>query len=131
MTNWTIRDGILRVSVPPHPPDTDVIIRAVRQAIEDPGFAPGLDLFIDAREYDNRASAEIPADELRSRAAAISRLGFRSCALVVAPVPVRRGLANMFATFAEEHGLHTSVFEDVDRAEAWLAHSPEMSGPRP
>jgi hypothetical protein len=132
MTNWTIRDRTLRVSVPPHPPDGDVIIRAVRQAIEDPGFVAGLDLLIDARGYDgNQPSVEIPAVELRSRAAAISRLGFKNCALVVAPVPVRRGLANMFAAFAEEHGLHTGVFEDVSRAEAWLAHSPEIHDPLP
>jgi hypothetical protein len=126
MVNWTIRDHRLCVSVPPHPPDGNVIITAVRQAIEDPAFVPGLDLLIDAREYDHPEAMAIPAGELRNRAAAISRLGFKSCAVVVAPVPVRRGIANMFATFAEEHGLPTMVFEDLDRAEAWLAHSPAI-----
>jgi hypothetical protein len=126
MPNWTIRDRTLRVSVPSRAPDANVIITAVRQAIEDPAFAPGLDLLIDARHYDNDASVEIPGNELRNRAAGISRLGFRSCALVVAPVPVRRGLANMFKIFAEEYGLHTAVFEDLDRAEAWLAQSPQV-----
>ena len=85
-----------------------------------------VDLLIDARQYDHPAAMAIPAGELRNRAAAISRLGFKCCALVVAPVPLGRGLSNMFATFAEEHGLHTAVFEDLDRAEAWLAHSPEL-----
>ena len=126
MANWTIRDRTLRVSVPVSPPDGNVIIRAVRQAIEDPAFVPGLDLLIDARHYDHPAAMEIPADELRKRAAGISRLGFKSCAVVVAPVPFRRGLANMFATFAEENGLHRLVFEDVERAEAWLTHAPEI-----
>ncbi len=131
MVNWTIRDRTLRVSVPAQSPDGNVIIRAVRQAIEDPAFAPGLDLLIDARHYDNPAALEIPAGELRNRAAAISRLGFKRCALVVAPIHVRRGLANMFASFAEEHGLHTAIFEDVEHAEAWLAHSPEIGRPTP
>jgi hypothetical protein len=129
MVNWTIGGGTLRVSVPLQSPDGNVITRAVRQAIEDPAFVPGLDLLIDARHYDNAVALAIPADELRNRVAAISRLGFKSCALVVAPVPLRRGLANMFATFAEEHGLHTVVFEDLARAEAWLAHSPEIGHP--
>jgi hypothetical protein len=106
-----------------------MIIRAVREAIEDPAFKPGLDLLIDARQYDNTPSIEIAAPELRSRAGAISRLGFKHCALVVAPVPVRRGLANMFRAYAEEHGLSTAVFEDIDSAEAWLAHGPETGHP--
>jgi hypothetical protein len=127
MTTWTISGRTLRVSVPSRAPDGNVIITAVRQAIEDPAFAPGLDLLIDARLYDNDASVEISGSELRNRAASISRLGFRSCALVVAPVPVRRGLANMFKAFAEEHGLRTSVFEDLDLAEAWLAQPPPLA----
>jgi hypothetical protein len=128
MLTWTIRDRTLRVDVPSQAPDGDVIIRAVREAIEDAAFEPGLDLLIDARHYDNTASIEIAAGELRNRAAAISRLGFKHCALVVAPVPVRRGLANMFKAYAEEHGLETAVFEDVGRAEAWLAQGPRTGG---
>jgi hypothetical protein len=131
MVIWTIRDRTLRVDVPSQAPDGDMIIRAVREAIEDPAFKPGLNLLIDARRYDNAASVEIAASELRSRAAAISRLGFRSCALVVAPVPVRRGLANMFKAYAEEHGLQTAVFEDVGCAEAWLAQPPDPGSRRP
>lgn len=127
MVNWTIHDKTLRVTVPVSPTDGNVIIRAVRQAIEDPAFGPGLDLLIDARHYDTPEALEIPAAELRSRAAAISRLGFRSCAVVAAPVAVRRGLAQMFATFAEEHGLPTVIFEDLEQAGAWLSHSPEIS----
>jgi hypothetical protein len=131
MINWTISGRTLRVSVPSNAPDGNVIITAVRQAIEDPAFEPGLDLLIDARHYDNVASIEIAGEELRNRAAGISRLGFKNCALVIAPVPVRRGLANMFKAFAEEHGLRTAVFEDLDRAEAWLAHSPEAGSGHP
>ena len=125
MTNWTIQHGTLRVEVPSKAPDGNVIIRAVREAIEDPAFKSGLDLLIDARQYDNTPSVEIAAPELRNRAGAISRLGFKHCALVVAPVPVRRGLANMFRAYAEEHGLATAVFEDLASAEAWLAQGPE------
>jgi len=119
------------VSVPASSPDGNVIIRAVRQAIEDPAFVPGLYLLIDARHYDTPAAMEIPASELRNRAAAISRLGFRSCAVVASSAAVRRGLANMFASFAEEHGLQTLIFEDIERAEAWLARSPKIGRPTP
>ena len=125
MVIWTIRGGTLRVQVPSKAPDGNVIIRAIREAIEDPAFKSGLELLIDARHYDNAASVEIAAPELRNRAGAISRLGFKHCALVVAPVPVRRGLANMFRAYAEEHGLPTAVFEDIESAEAWLAEGPE------
>jgi hypothetical protein len=125
MVNWTIRGRTVRVTVPSQAADGNVIITAVREATQDPAYVPGLDLLIDARHYDNKPSIEISGSELRKRAAAISGLGFKSCALVVPPVPVRRGLANMFRAYAEEHGLHTQVFEDLARAEAWLAPSPE------
>jgi hypothetical protein len=43
---------------------------------------------------------------------------------VVSPIAARRGLAATFAKLAEEHGLRTSIFEDLAGAEAWLAGSP-------
>ena len=127
MVNWILSDHTLRVTVPAEATEGNVIITAVRQAIEDPAFGPGLNLLIDARHYDSPAALQIAPDELRNRAAGISRLGFKHCALVIAPVPLKRGLAHMFAVYAEEHGLHTSVFEDVEEAERWLAHAPRIS----
>jgi len=128
MTTWTLSKQTLRVVVPPEPADGNVVVRAVREAIEDPDFGPGLALLIDARANESPMSPEIPMDEVRNRAASISRLGFRSCALVISPVAARRGLATTFAKFAEEHGLRTSIFEDLARAEAWLAGS-QVIGP--
>jgi hypothetical protein len=124
MATWTIRGQTLRVVVPPEPADGSVVVRAVREAIEDPEFGPGLGLLIDARENESTMSPETPMGEVRNRAASISRLGFRSCALVISPVAARRGLAATFAKLAEEHGLRTSIFEDLARAEAWLVGSP-------
>jgi hypothetical protein len=123
MANWILTDHTLRVNVPADATEDNVIITAVRRAIEHPAFGPGLNLLIDARLYDSAAVLRISPDELRNRAASISRLGFKQCALVVAPAPPKRRIADMFATYAEEYGLETCVFEDVDEAERWLARA--------
>ena len=123
MANWILSDHTLRITVTAEATEGNAIITAVRQAIDDPAFGPGLNLLIDIRHYSSPAAMQIAPDELRNRAAGISRLGFRHCALVVAPAPLERGLAQRFAGYAEEHGLPTSVFEEVEEAERWLAHS--------
>jgi hypothetical protein len=126
MATWTISERTLRVIVPPEPSDGNVVVRAVREAIEDPAFRPGLALLVDARQDERATFPEIAVSDVRYRAASISRLGFKICALVLPPASTRRNLATSFATFAAEHGMRTAIFEDLARAEAWLANAPQI-----
>jgi hypothetical protein len=113
---WIIDGQALRVT---SGTGRDSIIEAIRDVCDDPRFRPGLDLLIDARALE-RAPQQLSPPLVRGRAFEIRALGFRRCALVAAPSPSQVGLANMFATYADQAGVDTRVFTKVDEALGWL-----------
>ena len=115
--SWTIVGSVLRVT---STSARDSIIEAIRASCLDPGFSTGLDLLIDARELAH-APEQLSAPLVHERALEIGALGFRRCATVVADAqPAQFGLANMFATYADQAGVEASVFRKIEEAESWL-----------
>jgi hypothetical protein len=113
---WIIDGQALRVT---SSTGRDSIIEAIRAVCDDPRFRPGLDLLIDARALE-RAAQQLSPPLVRGRAFEIRALGFRRCAVVAAPSPSHVGLANMFATYADQAGVDARVFTEIDEALGWL-----------
>lgn len=113
---WIVDGQALRVT---SSTGRDSIIEAIRAVCDDPRFRPGLDLLIDARALE-RAPQQLSPPLVRGRAFEIRALGFRRCAVVAAAAPVQVGLANMFATYADQAGVDTRVFTKIEEAESWL-----------
>jgi hypothetical protein len=84
-----------------------------------PDHTPGLGILLDNRE---RRPAATP-DHVRAMAGVVSevpdRLGRMKLAIVVSR-DVSFGMARMFAILSEASTMRTSIFRDVDEAEAWL-----------
>jgi hypothetical protein len=116
--SWEIRGSLLILTLSGN--CGDELVHAILVAIEDPRFAPGKSLLLDARlwaghptstDFQQRASwlASLQADGIARR-----------CAIVVGAKPHQYGLARMAATYLDFEGMEMEIFKEMDAAIEWL-----------
>ena len=113
-------EGLLYLTV--HGPiDPQQIIANSDKMLADPDYAPGMNMFVDAREMDisgaNSGDLElIAADSLSKRELfAPSR-----CAVVVAS-DAAFGIVRMYEVYSEDHPLTVRAFRNENEAREWLS----------
>jgi len=111
-------DGIIRTTITGEISLGDALADMARRA-DDPSYDPQMPTLVDLRE----AHSNMTADEVVSLTQTIKnnpqRAGGGRRALLV-NTALMRGLARMFAAFAEDGPVHYQLFDDEAKARAWL-----------